>query len=184
MEITKINLLEKKSLSNDRIYFKVKIVWDKIEEIVELWGIEDNILVTKEYRPDIEKIIYVFNHNELWTATKEVNKFFYPLRYFIKDEVNPDYDKAIRNWMITGNMNPNYIIKEIYIQYKAYLFYDPVDNVMLPLCQYDWLTDSVSEFDKIISQFGKKAATSTLSHSFIIIILQNQKLLFHELHLL
>ena len=57
MEITKISLLEKKSLSNDRIYFKVKIVWDKIEEIVELWGIEDNILVTKEYRPDIEKII-------------------------------------------------------------------------------------------------------------------------------
>ena len=161
MEITKISLLEKKSLSNDRIYFKVKIVWNKIEEIVELWGIEDNILVTKEYRPDIEKIIYVFNHNELWTAPKEVNKFFYPLRYFIKDEVNPDYDKAIRNWMITGNMNPNYIIKKIHIQYKAYLFYDPVDNVMLPLCQYDWLTDFVSEFDKIISQFGKKAATST-----------------------
>ena len=160
MEITAISLLEKKHfLDKNRIYFKVKITWDnqKTEE-VELWGIEDNILVTAKYRKDIEKIIYEFNHNNLWTAPKSNNKYFFPLRYFIKNTPTK-YENEIRNWMRTGVSN---YIKEFPAKYKAYLFYDKKANVMIPLCQFDWLTDDYKEFEKwIIDNFGELALTST-----------------------
>lgn len=159
MKIIAISLLEKKQLDKDRIYFKVKITWDnqKTEE-VELWGIEDNILVTRTYRKDIEKIIYEFNHNNLWTAPKSKDKYFFPLRYFIKN-TPAKYENEIRAWMVTGISN---YIKEIPAKYKAYLFYDKNANVMIPLCQFDWLTDDYDEFKNwIVDNFGEIALTST-----------------------
>ena len=61
MEIKTSKVLEVKDLTNLRKYIKVEITWDnsKTEEI-ELWGIDDNIIVTQTYRKDIDKIIYEF----------------------------------------------------------------------------------------------------------------------------
>ena len=59
MEIKTSKVLEVKDLTNLRKYIKVEITWDnsKTEEI-ELWGIDDNIVVTQSYRKDIDKIIH------------------------------------------------------------------------------------------------------------------------------
>lgn len=159
MDILKIDLIEKKDLTKDRIYFKVNIHWeDNSTEIVELWGIEDNILVTKNYRPDIEKIIFHFNHDRVWTPPRTKNKYFFPLRYFIK-EVPPAYENEIRSWMQTGISS---YIKEIPSKYKGYIFYDKKLNVALPLCQFDWFTDNLSELEKwLVDAWGEKILTTT-----------------------
>ena len=64
MEIKTSKVLEVKDLTNLRKYIKVEITWDnsKTEEI-ELWGIDDNIIVTQTYRKDIDKIIHELNHS-------------------------------------------------------------------------------------------------------------------------
>lgn len=156
MEINSISILEKKSLDADRIYFKIEISWDNnSKETLELWGIEDNILVSRIYNPNIEKIIYYFNHHEGFHSS---NKYFYPLRYFIK-ETPLKYEVEIRKWMIIGRSN---YIKEVSAMKKAYLFYDSVSNVMIPLCQYDWLVEDADRFEKIIiDSFGEIALTTT-----------------------
>ena len=161
MDISKIILLERKDLSKDRIYYKVKIIWNnKPEEIVELWGIVNNILVTKEYRSDIEQIIYAFNHDKYWGSKplKSNDKCFYPLRYFIK-EAPVKYENEIREWMVTGISN---YIKEIPGKCKGYLFYDKISNVAIPLCAIDWFTDDYNEFKKkIVDAWGEIVLTTT-----------------------
>lgn len=159
MQITKISLLEKKNLDKDRIYFKVEITWDNSKkEIEELWGIEDNILITKNYRPDIEKIIFHFNHDKVWAPPRTKNKYFFPLRYFIK-EVPLAYENEIREWVMTGVSS---YIKELPCKYKGYIFYDKVANVALPLCQFDWFTDNLAEFEKwLVDAWGERILTTT-----------------------
>ena len=83
MEIKTSKVLEVKDLTNLRKYIKVEITWDnsKIEEI-ELWGIDDNIIVTQAYRKDIDKIIHELNHS-LHDKILPRDKYFYPLRWFL-----------------------------------------------------------------------------------------------------
>ncbi len=159
MDILKIDLIEKKNLDQDRIYFKIHILWENsTDEIVELWGIEDNILVTKEYRSDIEKIIYHFNHDKVWISPKTKGKYFFSLRYFIK-EVPPVYENEIRKWMQTGISN---YIKELPCEYKGYIFYDKKTNVAIPLCQFDWLTDNFKDFEAwLVNAWGEIILTTT-----------------------
>lgn len=148
-----IEILEQTKLSNDRIYFKISI--DSKEE-VDLWGIPDNVLVTRKYRPDIEKIIFEFNNTLNWTS-EEV--YFYHLRYFIKDTPKK-YEDEIRNFVITGKSN--YIKHINNAPFPTYIFYNKEDNVMIPLCYCDWITNNYKEFKKIIvDNFGELALTTT-----------------------
>lgn len=150
-----ITILEKTRLDTNRYYFKISV---NSKETVELWGILNNVLVTRKYRPDIEDIIYELNHSHTWQKNYFEGYYFYPLRYFIKD-TKQKYEDEIREWVITGK---NDRIKKIELEYPTYIYYNKEDNVMIPLCYCDWITNNYDEFKQIIiNNFGELALTST-----------------------
>ena len=133
MEIKTSKVLEVKDLTNLRKYIKVEITWDnsKTEEI-ELWGIDDNIIVTQAYRKDIDKIIHELNHS-LHDKILPRDKYFYPLRWFLKKS-SLTYDKEMRLYMQTGTFsNPErFFLFPVKTKVSAYLFWDKEKNVAIP----------------------------------------------------
>ena len=164
MEIKTSKVLEVKDLTNLRKYIKVEITWDnsKTEEI-ELWGIDDNIIVTQTYRKDIDKIIHELNHS-LHDKILPRDKYFYPLRWFLKKS-SLTYDKEMRLYMQTGTFsNPErFFLFPVKTKVSAYLFWDKEKNVAIPLCQFDWFYNDIKDFDALLKELPEPIKFSTFA---------------------
>ena len=164
MEIKTSKVLEVKDLTNLRKYIKVEITWDnsKTEEI-ELWGIDDNIVVTQSYRKDIGKIIHELNHS-LHDKILPRDKYFYSLRWFLKKS-SLTYDREMRLYMQTGTFsNPErFFLFPVKTKVSAYLFWDKEKNVAIPFCQFDWFYNDIKDFDALLKELPEPIKFSTFA---------------------
>lgn len=156
---------------NGRNYFKLNFIWkdvtkkrdSKLPDEIEFWGIPGNSLVSREYTKYIEEIIYCINHNMIKGYKQPKETYYYPLRYMIKT-VPVEVEREIRKWFITGTFSypEKYEIKEVPVEFKSFMFYDKEKNVLVPIGLFDYMFDTVDEFEKYIDKnFPKKSKIST-----------------------
>lgn len=155
------------SSDNGRVHIRLRIDWlnnptstDTYTEEVELWGILDNLMVTRVPHPRIENILYVLNTRKVKTDIP-ADHYFYSLPYFAK-AVPSETDQALRSWVIDGTYEKTrYKFVKVPNEGNNYVVYDIAANVLIPLAVFDFLWEDEQKFkDFITKNFPTRAKIS------------------------